>query len=202
MLFLEGVAELLENLAESITFFLIRNKTIDLDESEIYVYGFQVILSSLIVTVSLILIGILLDEMNLTLVFMSMFALLRSYSGGFHCNKFKNCLLTSTSLLIIELILNEIINYDLKVAFCLPILLVASIVIYIFSPVEDKNNPLSEVDKERYRKITRGLIIVISLITFIGFFIAKGLIDYLFIVSLTLMFIAILLIIPILKNKK
>lgn len=165
----------------------------------IYIYGFQVIVSTIIVTIALFILGLLFNEIKLTVVFMAVFMLLRTYSGGFHCYKFKHCLLISSSILIVELFLKKITSYELKMSICMIFSIAPLIIICKLAPVENENNPLSNSDKIKYGKITKVITVMIFLVIVFGTVMVKGLIDYFFIMSLTLIAVAILLVIPLLS---
>lgn len=191
---------MLENIAEDITFFLLKNRAIECEDSDIYIYGFQVILSSLMVTGALLILGVLLNKLLLTLIFILVFVLLRTNTGGYHAEKFKSCLSISLIIYLSEILLNIIIPINFKIAIGTILLIVGTSIIYINAPVEHKNNPLSFNEKRKYRKVSRILSLSISIITLICFYTSSILIDYCFIVSLTVMAVAILIIISLFRG--
>lgn len=194
------VDKLLQNFAEDITFFMLKNKVINIEDRDIYIYGFEIILSTLIVTGTLLTLGIILNKILLTLVFMFIFIILRIYTGGYHSEKFKSCFVISIAIYLSELLLNDLVADNLKLKVGIILILIASSIIYRLSPVEHKNNPLSFEDKKKYKKISRVITLLILVLTLIGFYINDVLINFCFISSLTVTAVSILLVIPFLKR--
>lgn len=200
MLFGKEVDKLLQNIAEDITFVLLKNKIIDMKDRDIYIYGFQIILSTLIVTSTLLGLGLLLDKMIITLGFMIVFILLRTYTGGYHADKFRSCFIISITIYLSELLLSGVVPDNFKRSIGMICIFIATLIIYRLSPVEHKNNPLSLKEKNKYRKISRLLTLLITTISLLGFFVSEALIDFWFIVSLTVIAVAILILIQLIKG--
>lgn len=193
---------MIKNIAEDITFILLKNKIIDIDDRDTYIYGFEIILSSLIVTGALLALGIILNKLPLTLIFIFVFVILRSFTGGYHSQKFESCLVISLIIYTSELLLIRFIPIYLMDKVGILSLIVCGLMIYRFAPAEYKNHPLLEEEKRKYRRISRTVIILISLVTLIGYFKVSKFIDCYFMVSLTVTAITILMVIPILKGEE
>lgn len=193
---------MLEHLAEDITFILVKNKIIDIDDRTIYIYGVQIILSTLIITIFLLILGIILDKVILTLFFISTFIILRSYTGGYHAESFSGCFVITTLIYLSELLINCLLLDKYKTVLGMIFVIVSLVVIYRLSPVEHENNPLSLDEKKKFKKISRITISVIAVFISIGFYTNYISIDITFIVSLTILAISILTIIPVLKGGK
>lgn len=193
---------LLENIAEEMTFLLLKNKIIKHEDSDIYIYGFQVMISSLMVTISLLTLGILLNKLLITLVFMFVFVSLRVNTGGYHANRFRECLTFSLIIYLMEILLVKFIPDEYKGIVSIMLLALGTSIIFAKAPIEHKNNPLTLKEKIKYKKISRMISLVLSIIILIGIFIKRDLIDYYLISSLTVMAVAILIIIPLLKRRE
>ena len=70
--------------------FLVCEKT-DLLPLEIYVYGFELIISSIIETGALLLVGFLIGKFVETILFLVSFSSIRFFSGGYHANSYFKC---------------------------------------------------------------------------------------------------------------
>lgn len=193
---------MLEQFAEDITFILVKNKIIDIDERDIYIYGFQIIISTLTITMFLLILGIILDKVVLTLFFILTFIILRSCTGGYHAEKFSGCFVITTLIYLSELLINYLLLDKYKTVLGMIFVIVSTAVIYKLSPVEHENNPLSLDEKKKFKKISRITILVIASLISIGFYTNYISIDIAFIVSLTILAISILTIIPVLKVGK
>lgn len=84
---------MLKILSEDLALILLKNKIIDIKDRDIYIYGLEIILSTIAITLTLISMGIIFRKLILTLVFISIFMLLRTYTGGYHAEKFSQCFL-------------------------------------------------------------------------------------------------------------
>lgn len=114
---------------------IIEKKGVDL-----YTYGFELLLSSIIGVLSLILVSVCAGKPLLWLPYLSGFAALRLYGGGYHAKTHKECIFKFTSLYIIFLIFS---CYLCKLTY-FPVItsFLVSGVTFCFSPVEADNKPL------------------------------------------------------------
>ena len=74
------------SLTMKIVNFLIKNDVIKKDDQEIYIYGFDRILTPLLNIATTVLFGVILGELYQGLIFVFSFMALRKYSGGYHAN--------------------------------------------------------------------------------------------------------------------
>lgn len=193
---------MLESIAEDITFLLLKNKIIEYEDSDIYIYGFQVIISSMMVTMSLLILGVLLNRILLTLVFMLVFVSLRINTGGYHADQFKDCLRLSLMIYLVEILLVKLIPNEYKIISSFIALIIGTSIIFVKAPVEHKNNPLTPIEKIKYKKTSRIINSTISIVILIGVFLKPDIIDYYLISSLTVIAVAILITIPSLKRRR
>lgn len=115
---------------------LLKNKIINEDEKSIYEYGCFVILFNLICMLSVIIIGILLNELKTSFIFIIAFLPIRVLSGGFHLKSPLKCLLFFSTCYFI--LLNLYIKFNsLNNYFILSILAIY----FIFILLEYINKP-------------------------------------------------------------
>lgn len=82
----------MEKISQYIVDFICRNMTIDDDEMiEVYKYGIEITLSSVINLLMIITGGLVLRDLPAGLIFMFCFIFLRSYTGGYHAEKYWRC---------------------------------------------------------------------------------------------------------------
>lgn len=142
------VSELSERIANR----LIRKKVIDSEEKEIYQYGMNQMLLSLINVVTTLIIGILLGMLWQCLLFTFSFMVIRTYAGGYHASTQKKCYLLTTSIIIATL---SVIKYvEINNYICLMLLSISSVIILMLSPVGAENKPLDNIEIVIYRKKT------------------------------------------------
>lgn len=147
---------------------LISLKTIDSDDREIYEFGIQHIFITLLNIITIVMIGFLLRSTGEALVFILAFIPLRIFAGGFHFSSPTRCYIFSSCFVAAVLLAMRYYSIPLLI-YCL-LYGMASIVILIFSPVEDKNKPLDQFEKKVYRKRTIIVLAVESFILLIFYF--------------------------------
>ena len=69
-----------------------KNKTVLNYDDEIFLYGIEVIATSLLNVLLLLFIGIISGTVNQALVYFVSYATLRKFIGGYHCNTNFNCI--------------------------------------------------------------------------------------------------------------
>lgn len=123
----------------------------DKEKKEIYVYGIELLISSLIGIVLVLGLSIGLGKVWSGVVFLAVFILVRQYTGGYHADTYVRC---NMAFLLTYLLSVGIWTFcrqrDVKVAVWL-ILLGAYIAMAAIAPVENKNKPLTGEEMQRYK---------------------------------------------------
>ena len=88
---------MLHRLSERIALFVCNDS--DKIPLDIYIYGFELLVSSVIETISLLLIGLCTEKLIDTIIFIISFSSIRVFSGGYHANSYSNsCILFVSSI--------------------------------------------------------------------------------------------------------
>lgn len=90
--------------------FLVCKETDDIP-FEIYVYGFELLLSSLLETGAIILIGCLLGKFTETILFLLSFSSIRFFSGGYHAKSYLKCFVVTLISYILILLITDTLSY-------------------------------------------------------------------------------------------
>ena len=77
--------------SHGITVALADKGVIERSKSEIYIYGFEILISTLLNALIIITIAILTNTFLLSLAFLASFGTLRLYTGGFHASTHLRC---------------------------------------------------------------------------------------------------------------
>ena len=139
---------------------LLLQKVIIEDHLDVYVYGFELLISSLFSTLLILLIGVLTHNILETIAFLATFILLRSFSGGYHAKTYIVCSIVTfaifgTALILANNILPNIISYM--------ILIVAGFsVLFGFAPIENPNKQFSIVQRKRYKTVSIVLFVLLA----------------------------------------
>lgn len=149
-----------KHLAEDVTFLLIKNKMLDIQSYEIYLYAVEVIILNGSILLTCLLISILSGELFHMLAFILFFIPLRMLAGGYHCKRSEVCFLCSIGVYGLSIVLVHCAE-NLYVNIVMQILGILSIiVIIVFSPLINSNHPLEKYQIKRNKKIIYGMIAV------------------------------------------
>ena len=129
------------------------------DYFDIYVYGFELLISSLLSTSIILLIGIILRRFFQTIAFLITFSLLRSFTGGYHANSYWFCSIVTLSIFGSALLFSELVNINLFAYMILAV--VGFTLLFVFAPIENPNKKLTLFQKRKFK--------IISLIVFVVF---------------------------------
>lgn len=159
---------MLKDIADDVTVALAANDIISIDEMDAYRYGLELLIPKAILYAAILIISLITNTFILSVLFVTMFMGVRRYSGGFHCQTAEMCLCIS---FLIYLLVIFGFNFSSEVyidVYCVSSV-VSAITIIIFSPVEDKNRPLDDVEKKQYRLkslIATGLVSITFALSF------------------------------------
>lgn len=117
---------------------------------ELYIYGLECLISEFIGNLLLFITAILLGKLLEIVVWTIIFLAIRTQLGGYHCSSHFRCLIFSTILGIMSLVLNYYFiilpNIALIISIvCLPI-------IAKYAPIIHKNHPLSNKQRKKAKK--------------------------------------------------
>lgn len=154
---------MLENLATWLTRGMIRTGSVPVEDEEIYVYGWSLLLAETGNMLTMFIIGLLSGEFIGTLIFLFTFIFLRIYAGGYHANSFGACYICSVLLYIAALILHKFLPTAWEGQALVVMLTLSAMITYIWSPVDHPNKPQNAAQKAKNKKIS-SLIITMEII--------------------------------------
>ena len=152
------MGDVMEKISQKILAFICRNMQVDEEMKEIYKYGIEISVSSLINLMLIIFGGLLLGDLPAGLIFMILFIFLRSYTGGYHAETYLRCNIAFVFTFGVTFFVAQVISkleYGMIISFVL--LLLSYIPIWIFAPVKNRHKYLSEEKKKRRRIISAGV---------------------------------------------
>lgn len=168
-----------KSLSYKFTNILVKNKVIENEDFEIYRYGFESLIYFVVNIFVALFIGIIFDRFVHTIIFLSCYCTLRQFTGGYHARNYTECTLTFIVIYLITIFMaNNIDIYTNK--YLLILIMAINIgVIYKLCPLEHRNKPLTEKEKNHYKIVSIkiasiiGIIFVLSIIfnTFVNYFI-------------------------------
>lgn len=188
----------MEEIAHTLTNYLIRKNVIAMERSSIYKYGILIGLEVCLNTVISIIIAVLCHMEWETLVFFVVFTLLRSYAGGLHLSSYSSCLICSCMSLLGLLLVVKHLNIDNS--YSIGIVLISLFIIKLLAPVEDINRPISPSELRIFRRMLNRSIIKIIVLAII--FYLMELDRFLLMISVTTMFMVGILVLGKINYKK
>lgn len=157
-----------KRLADDVSLLLVTNNVIPSEHREFYIYGLELFFQKLALYFAILVIAVLTKTLLLSFVFVIAYTGLRRYTGGYHCKTAELCFIVS---ILIYLIMVLIYVFDIpQIETTLAITSLLSLpVILRFSPVESENNPLEDKEKEKYRKLSIIISLILTLAAAISF---------------------------------
>ncbi|MBM7615500.1 accessory gene regulator ArgB-like protein [Alkaliphilus hydrothermalis] len=177
---------MIEKISKRLTIRLIDEGVVSLDEFEIYHYGMQLLLATLMEGFGLLILGILTGKVIETVLFVLMFGLLRIFAGGIHAGSYLKCFIVTAIVVFIGVQVVEILQYNFGFNFMLIMLIITNTIVYIFSPIDSPNKPLTDGEKVKNRRRSLLITFVGALIIVFFYKINPNLKYYLFIITFAL----------------
>lgn len=183
-------------LSRKIADFLVRENTIEKKYLEVYMYGIELWLSSIISVLLLLFITIPLHRITEGIIFYIVFCITRLFCGGYHAKNYTGCKTVFSITLLTVLFLNEMLReIHLNLWFILWCYYAG--IMFCFAPIDNENKKLEEKEKKKYKIIS----IVLSFFwLFIEVLLYETQSKFMRIIPITLAIIATLLLLEINKN--
>ena len=155
---------MLHKISSSLADRLINAEIVTRESRDVYIYGIEVLLSSLLSTLLILIIGLALNRFVDTLSFLAVFIGLRSFSGGFHANTYLRCAVVTLSVYFAVILLSFYVKVPQAALLCLAPIGVA--LLAVAAPVRNPNKHLTESEAIRHKIIS---IIIFALIITVCF---------------------------------
>lgn len=151
---------MVERISNLLTDYLLKQRSIEEEKHEIYVYGFQVMFEWGISFLTILILAVMLHKLPQTLVFLAVFAMLRRYAGGIHLNHFISCYIASTISILTLVWMADYIRLAPWISFTVSICLLG--IIKILAPVESDNRPVEEEERAHFGKTLSKIILILA----------------------------------------
>ena len=161
---------MINKLSSLISSKFVEHNIISKSVKDVYRYGIEITISSIIGFVITCLIGLLFRMLMQTMLFYVIFILLRSMTGGYHAKTYLKCNFIF-SIITLWIVTFSKAAYEMQISFgILTLLFLPSIAIFIWiAPVENVNKPI-KAEKRVYWKsisiVTSVLLYLLSLLLY------------------------------------
>lgn len=134
---------------------------IDESEKELYQYALYNFFSLVLPFVFICIIGTCMHCVKQGLTIILTFAVLRKFSGGYHAKTLKTCIICSSGMLFLCMMLSVYVKLDGTLGIAT---IVAATSLALFSPINNENRRIDENEKKEYKRKTLLMLAFIGLI--------------------------------------
>lgn len=152
---------------KKLSLYLSKNQNISKDDEELYEYATKIVVHGIINIVVSILIGMSVGLLKECICLFITFFILRKFTGGLHVSKYIYCLISSIILMIFSLFIIKYLEHNSYQILFLVALIVSTILIWIFSPIDNKRKELSIKEKKVYKYFSIILSAIFLLVVLI-----------------------------------
>ena len=165
---------MLHEMATNIAHFFSSNSDVPLDKDdiEVYAYGTELLLASVLETLALLALGIFFHKTLETLVFFSAFMPLRSYAGGYHAKTHLRCFCGMLMIFAAFLAFQVFTPIGMIKYILLVSTFVSAFPIFILAPVPNPNRPIGVIERKKFRKSSL-IVYLIQAVIIVGLSIAE-----------------------------
>lgn len=155
---------MITSLGEKIAYKLAASGTISFDDTDLYGYGFFLLLSSALYLVIVAIMGSAFGILWESILFYSLFSILREYAGGIHAKTEQGCMLGTTMALLLSISgIRGLKQADFS-SVAMVFLIVGCAAVFLLSPLDVPEKRLSADDWRYYRRISRRLVAAYALL--------------------------------------
>lgn len=148
---------MLKKLSVHIVDWQVRRNYLPDHKRELYEYAYEIMLNQVINILTAVLIAIVLRAPVPVILFLASYIPMRSYCGGYHAGTNGGCTVISAVLICIVCLGTKLFSGITAAAVSAVSFLVTGLLVFRYAPVEDRNKPLDDAEKSRYRR--RGRIV-------------------------------------------
>ncbi|MDF2587341.1 MAG: agrB [Anaerocolumna sp.] len=134
------------------------NLPLDKDEKDICIYGMEILLSTVINLLLLVLIATIFHLQKEILIYSLFFMPLRLYSGGAHAKTHARCISIYIAFMLMSIWFSSVVVQNVNLNLYIGFMLLLCVLINIFLAAKKKN--ISDINKIRHHRISIGIIIV------------------------------------------
>ncbi|MCM1529710.1 MAG: accessory gene regulator B family protein [Alistipes sp.] len=157
--------KMISEIANKITICLEKNKLISKKDTDVYNYGFEIMISTIITFAIVIILGIVMKSLSAALIYFGIFALLRQICGGYHAESYLKCNIIFTFTTFIVIAANKYVSVDICGVLHYLITAFWILSVFAFAPIENKNKQLSKSSRKVFKALSRVICVLMSLIT-------------------------------------
>lgn len=154
---------MIHKLASKLTEFICSHKKVSPDMVEIYTYGFEIAISSILNFVLVLCCGIVLGDILASIIYLFVFIFLRLFTGGYHATTYLRCNITMiVSFLLTYALYRTLIWLNVDIRILEAIMLVDAVPIILFAPVKNPHKELTPDEVKKFQVMSIVIYICLS----------------------------------------
>lgn len=134
---------------------LCRRGVVEEQKRPVFIYGFELLMSTLSSMVSIFIFSLLLGEPYASLCFFFAFMGLRFFAGGYHAPTYRLCFITSNSIFLLVFGAAWLIDRWHMEPVLWGFLAFSLFILFWLSPVENPHHPISEATRRKNGRLAR-----------------------------------------------
>ncbi|MCL2820421.1 MAG: accessory gene regulator B family protein [Oscillospiraceae bacterium] len=151
-------------MSKSISSFFISHEVISDEDREVYEYSFEILLSTILSFLTILIIAIISDSMLNTIFFLVGFIPLRLIAGGYHAITHLRCYILFVLTYIAFLMITKFIPINLIVPLIFLSFPISITLIFLLAPSDDSNKTIDDKERNKFRKKSRWAIVGFSVL--------------------------------------
>ena len=155
-------------LAKKITLFYIKKGKIEEDDREVYEYSFEMLISTIINFLIMIVGALVTKRYWETALFTFSFLLFRKFFGGYHAKTHIGCI---SILILMYLTMIFMLKLDIRsLSIIAMIICIVSIIpVLLLSPVSHPNNPIDKNKVKLYNIVSIVIVLLVVILSYLNY---------------------------------
>lgn len=154
---------MIKRLADILTKFICSHINAPPEMADVYRYGFEITISSILNIILVLCCGIIMDDVLASVVYLFVFILIRIFTGGYHATSYLRCnIVMVVSFLLTYALYRVLIGLNTDIRILEAILLANGLPIIIFAPVKNPHKELTPKKAKKFRVISIIIYICLS----------------------------------------
>jgi len=178
----------IDNISKAVSQKMLDASVISIEDKDVYYYGLQLIVSTIIKGMGLMLIALLFDKVIEAIVFIAAFGILRINAGGFHLDTYFKCFVVTSASMMLCIWIGSITPLPLVPYIIACTLAITALIVVRHAPVDNPNRPLSSAEQKKFRIRSIYTIMIIAIIIITVYCLKAEFYSYVCIASLAVMF--------------
>lgn len=180
---------------------LIDKNIISDSDNEIYVYGLQLLIATILKITGLFMIALFLGCIKEFIVFLAAFSILRVFAGGYHAQTYLKCFTVTAASMFSIIGLGRYIPSDISINLIVILMISSICLVAKYAPIDNPNKRLTDKEYKAFKKISILIVIIETIVILMSAVFYKESISYCIIASMAI-FLECITLTPLISSSK